>query len=545
MRVRARHISAAITTAALTVVMTACAGSAQPISAAGEPVEGGTIVYAHQQEPPCIFGGWIEQAYLSYQVLDSLVSLTESGEVVPWLAEEWAVSEDRLTYTLTLKEGVTFTDGTPVDAEAVAFNFDFWSEGGNSTAAVWLDGYYASAEALDERTVAIHLAQPYTRFLENLAQGYFGIQSKHALETRTPEENCEAPIGSGAFIVEEWNRGQNVILVRNEEYTSWPADALHTGPAAVERIDWRFVPDATTRVAALQSGEADLIYDVPATSWASLEAAGYALEKYVTPGRPQQLSFNSAQGPFVDENVRKAFVQSLDREAIVTTVGQGVIPYEGNGAVSQATPAYSQDAAERYAQDIAAANRLLDDAGWTDRDADGYRVKDGETLEVLLPYGAGSILNADGAAILQGVQEQAKAAGFKVELRPLSQAELFSGAYSTPDSYDIQVGYWTAVNAGILYINWRPSTEANPNYANSAFWNDPELERIILAANSEPDAAQQDVLYQQAQEYIADRALSVGMYDRLSTLAVSPRLQGVRQEQSQGGPSFYDAHFID
>ena len=103
----------------------------------------------------------------------------------------------------------------------------------------------------------------------------------------------------------------------------------------------------------------------------------------------------------------------------------------------------------------------------------------------------------------------------------------------------------TSVNAGILYINWRQSTEEQPNYSNSAFYNDPVLEQLILDANSEPDAEKQNQLYGQAQDYIAEHATSVGLYDRLSTLAVSPSLKGVWQEHAQGGPTFYDAYFVE
>lgn len=525
------------------VALAGCA--AGTAASTGERVDGGTIVYAHQQEPACVFGGWIEQAYLSYQVLDNLVSLDENHEVVPWLAEEWSVSDDGLTWTFELKDGVEFTDGSPLTAEVVAYNFQHWVDGGNSTALVWLLGYFESAEAVDELTLQVNLSAPYPRLADNLTQGYFGIQSQQALETRTDEENCAAPIGTGAFVVEEWNRGQNIVLVRNDDYTSPPANAQHTGPAYVERIDWRFVDDPTTRVAALQSGEVDALYDVPAIQWATLEAAGYQLENYVTPGRPQQLSFDTQHGPFTDERVRQAFAYSLDRKLIVDTIGQGVIPYEGNGGVSQTTPGYSQAAADRYDFDPEQANALLDEAGWSERNADGVRTKDGEPLTVVLPYGAGSIINADGAAILQGVKEQADEVGFDVQLIPVPQSELFSGAYSTPEERDINVGYWTAVTAGILYINWRPSTEDAPNYSNGAFYNDDALAAIILEANSEPDVDKQNALYGEAQEYIADRALSIGLYDRLSTLAVDPSLQGVWQEHAQGGPTFYDAYFVE
>jgi peptide/nickel transport system substrate-binding protein len=524
------------------LALAACAGPSNAATG-GQKVDGGTIVYAHQQEPACVFGGWIEQAYLSYQVLDNLTSLDENHKVVPWLATAWKQSSDGLTWTFTLKKGVKFTDGTPLTAAAVAYNFDYWVKGGNSTAKVWLGGYYKDAKAIDDQTLQIDLSRPYPRLADNLTQGYFGIQSQHALETRTKEQNCEAPIGSGAFTVDKWNRGQDIILKKNKDYTSPPANAKHTGPAHVDTIDWKFVADPTTRVAALQGGQVDAIYDVPSVQWSVLKGGGYQLEKFVTPGRPQQISFNTAKGPFTDEQVRQAFAYSLNRPQIVNTIGRGVIPSEGNGGVSQATPGYSQKAANWYTQDVKKANALLDAAGWSQKNSDGVRVKNGQPLTVRLPYGAGSIINADGAAILQGVKEQASKVGFDVKLIPVPQSEFFSGKYSGPDAYDLQAGYWTSVTAGILYINWRPSTADNPNYSNSAFYNDPVLEQYILDGNSAATVQQQNADYQKAQDYIAQHALSIGVYDRLSTLAVSPKLHDVWQEHAQGGPTFYDAYF--
>ncbi|MEN2739805.1 ABC transporter substrate-binding protein [Microbacterium sp. X-17] len=523
------------------LALAACAG-ASDAATGGQKVDGGTIVYAHQQEPACVFGGWIEQAYLSYQVLDNLTSLDENHKVVPWLATGWKQSSDGLTWTFTLKKGVKFTDGTPLTAAAVAYNFDYWVNGGNSTAKVWLDGYYKDAKAIDDQTLQIDLSRPYPRLADNLTQGYFGIQSQHALQTRTKEQNCEAPIGSGAFTVDKWNRGQDIILKKNKAYSSPPANAKHTGPAYVDTIDWKFVADPTTRVAALQGGQVDAIYDVPSVQWSVLKAGGYQLEKFVTPGRPQQISFNTAKGPFTDEQVRQAFAYSLDRPQIVNTIGRGVIPSEGNGGVSQATPGYSTKAADWYTQDVKKANALLDAAGWSQKNSDGVRVKNGQPLTVRLPYGAGSIINADGAAILQGVKEQASKVGFDVKLIPVPQSEFFSGKYSGPDAYDLQAGYWTSVTAGILYINWRPSTAADPNYSNSSFTNDPVLAQYILDGNSAATVEQQNAGYQKAQDYIAQHALSIGVYDRLSTLAVSPKLHDVWQEHAQGGPTFYDAY---
>jgi len=544
MPIRRPLLAAAALALGAALTLTACAsGTTGAAAGSGERVKGGTIVYAHQQEPACVFGGWIEQAYLSYQVIDNLTSLDEHHRVVPWLATKWEPSADGLSWTFTLKKGVKFTDGTPLTAGVVAYNFDYWLKGGNSTAQVWLDGYYKDAVAVDDQTVRIDLLRPYPDLPTHLTQGYFGIQSQHALETRTKEQNCDAPIGSGAFVVKKWNRGQDIVLVRNPDYTSPPANAKHTGPAYVKEVDWKFVPDGTTRVAALQSGQVQALYDVPAVQWKTLKDAGYQLDKYVTPGRPQQLSFNTAKGVFTDENVRKAFAYSLDRKAIVDTIGRGVIPFEGNGPVSRATPGYSTEAAATYGYDPEKADALLDAAGWTRSGDKGVRTKDGQKLKVILPYGAGSIIDADGASILQGVKEYADKVGFDVDLIPVPQSEFFAGKYQTVDDHDIAVGYWTAVTAGIMYINWRPSTPDKPNYSNSAFYDDATSPiGDILAGNGESDPAKQAADYEKAQQYIADHALSIGVYDRLSTLAVSPKLKGVWQEHAQGGPTFYDAY---
>ena len=352
---RSSALALVATAAVSALALTGCAGAAP--SSSGERVDGGTIVYAHQQEPACVFGGWIEQAYLSYQVLDNLVSLDEDHQVVPWLAESWEESEDGLSWTFTLKDGVEFTDGTPVDAEAIAYNFDYWVAGGNSTAYVWLLDYYESANAVDDLTRAHRPVaalpppgrQPHAGLLRHPVAD---TRSRRAPTRRTaPRRSARAPSSSTTGTA-----ARRSCSTRNDDYTSWPANAEHTGPAYVEQIDWKFVPDATTRVAALQSGEVSAIYDVPAVQWQTLDDGGYQLEKYVTPGRPQQLSFNTQVGPFTDEQVRQAFAYSLDRELIVDTIGHGVIPFEGNGGVSQTTPGYSQKAADAYSLDLDKAN---------------------------------------------------------------------------------------------------------------------------------------------------------------------------------------------
>jgi peptide/nickel transport system substrate-binding protein len=511
----------------------------------GKPVQGGTITYAHVQEPPCIFGGWIQQAYISRQVLDGLVTEDEDGTVKPWLATSWETSKDGRTYTFELKPGVKFTDGTPVDAEAIAYNFDqFENTDINGTAKVSIDPYYKSAEAIDDTHVAIHLTQPYPQFLTLITQGYFGIQSPTALKTRSKEENCEKPIGSGAFTVEEWKKGQEVVFKRNPDYTSWPATAKHEGPAYVDEIRWKFVADGTSRYASLTTGQSDVIYEVPTVNWEDAQAKFKNTIRYITPGKPVSFYLNTAEGPFTDKLVRQAFAYGADRKGAVEAGFHGVIPYEGNPAVSQSTPDYNADAAEAYAFDPDKARELLDQAGWTEG-SDGIRTKDGKPLTIKLVYGAGFIFTSEGATVLQALQEQWKEVGFDVQLIPATMAELWGGKYGDPSTFDATPSYWTSPSPAILWIVWRQSDESYTNGNNRAFYNNAELTDLIDRANTNPDTAEASEQYQQAQQIIQDDAAGVGLYTQNTLIAVSDELHDFWVEKSQGEPVFSDAYFTE
>lgn len=549
-RITPTHPALVVGTSALLLggLLAGCGGSANSAdTGAGKPVTGGTIVYAHEQEAPCIFGGWIQQAFTSRQVLDGLVTLDDNNQVKPWLATSWTVSPDGLAYTFTLKPGVKFTDGTPVDAAAIAFNFDLWEKGtepkGNSTAKVSIDPYYKAAKVIDPLHVEIDLNEPYGQFPTLITQGYFGIQSPKSVKERSDDEVCQKPIGSGAFTVGAWKKGESIEFDRNPNYTSWPSTAKHQGPAIVDKILWKIVPDGVSRYASLTTGQTNLIYDVPAVNWAEAQSR-FETIRYITPGKPVSAYLNTTEGRvFDDKLVRQAFSYGADRKSAIAAGFHGVIPYEGNGSVSQATPGYNPDVAGDYPFDQAKANQLLDQAGWA-KGADGIRTKNGKRLHVLFVYPAGDVWNQDGAAALQALQEQWKQVGFEVELHPATHAETFSAKYSTPDSYDAIAWYWTSPSPAILWIVWRPSTKDNPNYNNSSYYNNEQLSQVIQQANSHSDLPKSYALYQQAQQIISDDAPILGLYTQYSTYATSKSLHDFWLEKSQGEPVFSDAYFV-
>lgn len=205
-------------------------------------------------------------------------------------------------------------------------------------------------------------------------------------------------------------------------------------------------------------------------------------------------------------------------------------------------PNYDADAADEYPFDLDRANELLDEAGWDERDNEGTRIKDGQRLEATVTYGLNSIVTPDGGTVIQNFQEQAREAGFDLKLRPLTPSENFSGAFSTPDSYDAQVGYWTSPHAGILNINYRPSTEEHPNGANTTFLHDEAVFDTIQQALQAPTDEEVSQLFSQAQYELSETAAAIGLYTQTNSLAVSDDAEGIWLEAAQGGPVFHDAY---
>jgi peptide/nickel transport system substrate-binding protein len=262
---------------------------------------------------------------------------------------------------------------------------------------------------------------------------------------------------------------------------------------------------------------------------------------FVATGRPQGLSFNVSREPFTDQRVRQSFIHAIDRKRIVEAVFKGAVPYEGNGSLSKTTPLYL-NVDDAYPYDVAKANKLLDEAGWSASDANGYRAKDGKTLAARLPFNQ-AIIDAEGAIALQAIQDQVKRVGIKVDLVPLTQTQGFAGAYSKPDEKEISFGYWVWPSPNILDIVYNEKLDGNPNRNNTTFFSNPKIESQILDAQREPDPAVRQQKFAALQQWFVDQAIAIGVYNFTYNVAISNDLKGLWQDQGNGLLSFYDAHF--
>jgi peptide/nickel transport system substrate-binding protein len=530
--------------AAMCSLLIGCGQGESTVARSDQPVSGGTLVYATDREPTCLdphVGGDMPQVFVAQQYLDSLVSMDEEGRIGPWLAERWEVSADGLAYTFHLRNDVRFTDGTPFNAAAVKANLDHMAN--PKTQSSTAGGYirqYRSTDVLNDTTAVVHLATPYAAFLEVLAQGFLGIQSPTAL-TRSRDVNCESPVGSGPFKVVRWDRQSQVELVRNPDYNWAPPTAKHQGPAWLDRIVWKFIQEPSVRFASLQAGEVDVIEALPPESHeAARRNPDLALIIAQRPGNPTNGTLNITRAPFNDLKVREAFVRSADVEGALKSVYFNEFPRAG-GPLSSATRFYSPDFQSAQDYQPARAARLLDEAGWATRDAEGYRTRDGKRLQVHVIMG--NRTPPSEYTLWEQVQATTRQAGFELIVEQMSDVQ--STKRQADWDYDIRLGYWNTNTADVLRIifgaDFISPAGVGGYHQNTAGYTDPQFEGLVQGALTTQDAEQRRALYYQAQQLASSQYLQLTTYPQSSRLGIYKTTQGVRLEPSLAVTYLYDA----
>ncbi len=508
------------------------------------PVSGGTLIYATDREPTCLdphVAGDMPQVFLAQQVLDSLVSMDAEGHIGPWLAKSWEISPDGLTYTFHLRDDVRFTDGTPFNAAAVKANLDHMAN--PKTQSSTAGGYirqYQRTDVLDNSTAQVHLATPYAAFLEVLAQGFLGIESPQAL-LRSRDVNCESPVGTGPFKVVRWDRQSQVVLERNPHYNSAPPTARHQGPAYLERIVWKFIQEPSVRFASLQAGEVDVIEALPPESHeAARRNPDLQLIIAQRPGNPTNGTLNIRRAPFSDIKVREAFVRSADIEGALKSVYFGEFPRAG-GPLSNATRFYSPDFEHAQDYDPARAAQLLEEAGWTRRDEDGYRLKDGKRLQVRVILG--NRTPPSEFTLWEQVQATTRQAGIELIMEQMSDVQ--ATKRQADWDYDIRVGYWNTNTADVLRIIFSSAfiqpAGVGGYHQNTAGFSDPQFDDLVQQALATQDASQRQALYRQAQAVASRQYLQLTTYPQSTRLGIYKTTQGVRLEPSLAVTYLYDA----
>ena len=314
------------------------------------------ITVAMQLEPPHLdptsaAAGAIDSV-LYTNVFEGLTRFMGDGSVVPGLAESWEISEDGLTYTFKLREGVTFHDGTTMDAEDVKFTLDRINAEDSANAQKALYAAISEVNVIDPQTVEVKLSEPNGNMLFNLAWGDAVIVASETVETIK-----QTPIGTGAFKFENWNQGDKITLTRNDDY--W-------GEApALASATFKFISDPTAAFASVMAEDVDVFTGFPAPENIPQFEADPRFQVLIGSTEGETiLSINNKREPFDNVKVREAVAHAIDRQAIIdgamfgygTPIGTHFAPHN---------PDYV-DLAEMSSYDPEKSKALLAEAGFPD-----------------------------------------------------------------------------------------------------------------------------------------------------------------------------------
>ncbi|HLW61373.1 MAG TPA: ABC transporter substrate-binding protein [bacterium] len=508
------------------VVVLVLAAAGTGVGAA--PPSGGTLTVGLDQEPPTI-DPQASPSAVTYQitssVLENLLYQGLDGKIVPWLATAYKVSPDGKSFTFTLRKDAKFSDGAPLNAAAVKWNFDrivdpHFKAGG---ALANLTGY-AGSKVIDDYTVQVSFKDAYAPFLSYAAGGPLALVSPKTTPTQGDAVN-QKPVGSGPFLVTEYAQKDHITIARNPDFNRKEPWSTHQGPTYLDKIVFKIIPEPGTRVTTIQSGETQMIsaLNTPAAVLARLEGdKALRVERSPYPGAPRIWLLNVTLAPTNDLKVRQALEYGISRAAFVESVYKGL----GKPACAPLTQAMLATPAlcAEYPYNPQKAAQLLDEAGWK-MGPNNIRMKDGKPLTLSINsinYGGGNLPEIE---LLQGQLLQLGVdARIKSQARPPWYEDNYHCATNGP------VMFLRAVDWDGLYALF-DSANVHGNF-NWACYSNPEVDKLISAGTAEFDPAKRRAIYARIEKILVDQAVTVPLVDEYSVWVLRGNVKGTTYDYS-------------
>jgi len=429
--------------------------------------------------------GAIDQVLYS-NVFEGLTRFGPDGSVNPGLAASWDISEDGLRYTFNLREGVAFHDGTAMDAEDVVFSLDRARAEDSTNAQKALFAEIEGVEAVDPTTVRVTLSTANGSFLFNMAWGDAVIVASESIENIKTN-----PVGTGAFKFSNWVQGDQIELVRNEDYWGTPAN--------LETATFKFISDPTAAFAAMMAEDVDVFYSYPAPENLPQFEADARFEVLVGSSEGETiLAINNLMEPFTDVRVRKAVAHAIDRQAIIdgamfglgTPIGTHFAPHN---------PDYV-DLTSNSQYDPELAKSLLTEAGYPD----------GFTTTLKLP--PPSYARRGGEIIAS----QLRAVGIQTEISNLEWAQWLEQVFRGKDFGLTIVSHTEPFDIGIY---------ARPEYYFQ--YDNADFQSLIKDLTAETDPAKRSELIAMAQTIISNDYVNGYLFQLAVPTVVKAGIQGI------------------
>ena len=431
---------------------------------------------------------------------ETLFRIDEEKEPVPHLASDYSRNDDATEFTFQLEEGVTFHDGSELDAELAKWNYERFLE--NSPSA-YLLGPVDSVEATGDYELTISYEEPYPLLPRNLTVWNTGLVSRSAVEEHGDQYGQATAVGTGPYQFDSWERGTAVTVTRFDEYDWGPDFAENRGPGKVDEFRFEHLPEATTLLQELTNGR------VHGSSYVTLTDVGQVedspntelLRKEYT--RPGYLAINVTKEPTDDVRVRRAINHAVQKEPVIEAAlgGEGypiwnIVPSIAVNAVGEDE---AKDLGEQY--DPEKARQLLEEAGWTNDSQGEVRSKDGQDLN--LTFYAFTIPRYEqmGKVVAPMLGE----VGINAELEVLEAGTLYNNLESGEHHITTMAfgGNW-AVNAlEPILKGENTAAEGGTNYS---LWENDEFDQLLAKSKTHPDADEREQAILDAQRLVLEQA---------------------------------------
>ncbi|WP_413377079.1 glutathione ABC transporter substrate-binding protein [Alkalihalobacillus sp. 1P02AB] len=451
--------------------------------------------------------------YVMSAIYDTLVFLDKDLTLKPGLAESYEQIEDTV-WELKLRQGIEFHDGTPFNAEVVKVNFDRIFDKDVASPVGFLFDMVTNVEVIDEYTVHIETEFPFVALPAHLAHPAGHMISKEAIEAdyEAMENGAppfayvnENPIGTGYFKYESSVPGENVTLTKNEDY--WDIEAN------VDKVTFKVVPEDLTRIAELQTEEADIIYPVNPNDINQLENTDGTVVQQSDSSNLTYIGFNLEVEPFNDKRVRHAITMAIDKEELIDGIVDGVA-LPAQGFLAPTVYGYSDDITP-LTYNVEEAKSLLEEAGY----ADGFQA-------TILTTDLRSNIN-----IAEYAQAQLAPLGIDLSIQIAEQ-----GAYldaTAKGNHQLFVGSWGTVTLDAdygLYGMFHSSNVGAPG--NRSFIQNDDVDALLEAGRKEMDEATRLELYKEVQQLLVDEAPLVPVYHSILLTGLRDNVEGYFQYPS-------------
>jgi len=524
------------------LLLAACGGSSgsgNSGSASGTK-QGGTLTVALASNPdgldPGVIGTHVAEE-VTNQMYAELVSQSPSGTYVPWLATSWSSNANASVWTLNLKHGVKFQDGTPFNAAAVCFNFErALSPTLQSKGAGILLAPMKSCTTSGDYKVTVTFSQGYEPFLNALTTPLLGMASPTAVKKQGSNFNVD-PVdgGSGPFEFVKWVQNDQIQLKRWSGYDSPPAGTSHSGAAYLSGITFDIVPETSVRMGSVSSNQYDAAEDMLPSTYTSMKQNS-ALRTYVVneAAATYQLAFNTAKAPWNNTQLRQAVRDAIDVPSMLGSIYFG-IEHQAWSTIAPNVQYYDSSLANSWKFDQAESNQLLQQLGWT-TGSGGYRQKQGTTLTLSL-VDVSPDTNSD-QEVDTVLQQQLKQVGIKVTITDMTQAQ--EEAAVAQGNYDI-VGITLGLSSPNV-LNFLFNSAFVPSPKSFGFdWaqvDNAQLDQLLAQGQATTSDSTLTSIYNSIQQMIAKNVWTIPLYVPAYTFVTQSSVHGIGFEYA-GYPDFY------